>query len=125
MRWPRITPELAAVLGKEAGESFHFVLNNTTVKDNRIPPRGYTVAAYDRPGMAPVGARYANGQYWDETVYALPAGAVRVVASLYYQTASKEYIDFLRARGGAAGILLVVQSCGGPHGAVVVVVVCS
>ena len=33
-----LTPALAAELGKDAGESFHFVLNNTTVKDNRIPP---------------------------------------------------------------------------------------
>jgi Xaa-Pro aminopeptidase len=41
-----LTPELAAALGKDPGESFHFVLNNTTVKDNRIPPRGFTNAAY-------------------------------------------------------------------------------
>ncbi len=101
-----LTPELAAALGKDAGESFHFVLNNTTVKDNRIPPRGYTVAAYDRPGMVPVGATYADGQYWDETVYALPDSAARVVASFYYQTASKEYVDFLRANGGPDGAAL-------------------
>jgi hypothetical protein len=101
-----LTPELAAALGKAGGESFHFVLNNTTVKDNRIPPRGYMVAAYDRPGMAPVGATYADGQYWDETVYALPESAVRVVAGFYYQTASKEYIDFLRANGGPDGAVL-------------------
>lgn len=103
-----ITPELAAELGREAGASFHFVLNNTTVKDNRIPPRGYTAAAYNRPGLAPVGARYADGQYWDTTVYNLPANTVRVIARLYYQTASKEYIDFLRARGGPAGTVLGV-----------------
>ncbi len=101
-----LTPELAAALGKEAGESFHFVLNNTTVKDNRIPPRGYTVAAYNRPGMMPVGATYADGQYWDETVYSLPPSAVRVVAYLAYQTSSKEYIDFLRSKGGADGAAL-------------------
>jgi hypothetical protein len=101
-----LTPELAAQLGKQAGESFHFVLNNTTVKDNRIPPRGYTAAAYNRAGMAPVGAAYADGQYWDETRYALPQSAVRVTASVYYQTSSKEYIDFLRARGGQDGATL-------------------
>ncbi|MFN8467032.1 MAG: PQQ-dependent sugar dehydrogenase [Caldilineaceae bacterium] len=101
-----LTPELAAAVGKDAGESFHFVLNNTTVKDNRIPPRGYTVAAYARPGMVPVGATYADGQYWDETAYTLPDSAVRVVASFYYQTASKEYVDFLRANGGADGAAL-------------------
>jgi hypothetical protein len=101
-----ITPELAQVLGKEAGESFHFVLNNTVVKDNRIPPRGYTVAAYDRPGMVPVGATYTDGQFWDETVYPVPDNTARVVASFYYQTSSKEYIDFLRAKGGADGAAL-------------------
>jgi hypothetical protein len=103
-----ITPELAAVLGKDPGESFHFVLNNTTIKDNRIPPRGYTVAAYDRPGMRPVEADYFDGQYWDETMYSVPDNTVRVVASFYYQTASKEYIDFLRTRGGKDGAVLGV-----------------
>jgi hypothetical protein len=101
-----LTPELATFLGKDPGESFHFVLNNTTIKDNRIPPRGYTVAAFNRPGMAPVGATYADGQFWDDTVYNLPDNAVRVVASFYYQTASKEYIDFLRTRGGPDGAML-------------------
>jgi hypothetical protein len=98
-----ITPELAALVGKPAGESFHFVLNNTYLKDNRIPPRGYTVAAFDAPGLRPVGAAYADGQYWDETVYALPEATRRVEVTLYYQTASKEYIDFLRANGGEDG----------------------
>ena len=28
--------------GYTAGESFHFALNNMVVKDNRIPPRGFT-----------------------------------------------------------------------------------
>jgi hypothetical protein len=101
-----ITPELGQFLNLPAGASFHFILNNAVVKDNRIPPRGYTQAAYDRPGLRPVEATYADGQYWDETTYPLPAEAERVVATLYYQTASKEYIDFLRANGGADGSTL-------------------
>jgi hypothetical protein len=101
-----ITPELAAVVGLNPGPSFHFALNNTTYKDNRIPPRGYTVAAYDRPGMRPVGATYADAQYWDDTIYQVPAGSVRVIATLYYQTASSDYIDFLRELGGSDGALL-------------------
>lgn len=96
-----MTPELAAEVGLQGGPSFHFVLNNTVYKDNRIPPRGYTTAAYDRPGLRPVGASYAGGQYWDDTVYAVPAATVRVVATLYYQTSSADYIDFLRTNGGA------------------------
>lgn len=105
-----LTAELAAWLNQQAGqniysagESFHFVLNNSVIKDNRIPPRGYTQAAFDRPGLRPVGAMYGDGQYWDDTVYPLPPETERVVATLYYQTASKEYIDFLRAYGGVDG----------------------
>lgn len=98
-----ITPELAAQLGQQPGASFHFVLNNTVVKDNRIPPRGYTVAAYNRPGMQPIGAAYADGQNWDDTTYTLPVSATAISVTLYYQTASKAYIDFLRQAGGSDG----------------------
>ena len=104
-----ITPELAALLNRpdiSAGESFHFVLNNTILKDNRIPPRGYTISAFDQPGLRPVGATYADGQYWDDTQYVLPLNTQRVEARLYYQTSSKEYIDFLRTNGGADGATL-------------------
>jgi uncharacterized repeat protein (TIGR01451 family) len=101
-----ITPELAALLPQFAGESFHFVLNNTVIKDNRIPPQGYTQAAYDRPGLRPVGATYVDGQNWDETLYILPLETERVMATLYYQTASREYIDFLHANGGIDGLSL-------------------
>jgi hypothetical protein len=89
-----ITPELASLLRKPTGESFHFVLNNTVVKDNRIPPQGYRRAQFDQPGLRPVGATFADGQNWDETVYILPMETERVHAALYYQTASKEYVDF-------------------------------
>lgn len=98
-----ITPELAPIVDLPAGESFHFVLNNTYVKDNRIPPRGYTQTAFDKPGLRPVAASYTDGQYWDDTPYPIPNGTVRVEATLYYQTSSKEYIDFLRANGGVDG----------------------
>lgn len=100
---PGLTPALAGVLGLESGPSFHFALNNAIFKDNRIPPRGYTVAAFDQPGMRPVGATYVDGQYWDETSYTVPAGTTRIVATLYYQTSASEYIDFLREKGGADG----------------------
>jgi hypothetical protein len=103
-----LTPALAAALGRPelAGESFHFVLNNTVVKDNRIPPRGYSQIAFDQPGLRPVGATYADGQYWDDTMYTLPGAAERVAVTLYYQTSSKEYIDFLRGNGGLDGVAL-------------------
>jgi uncharacterized repeat protein (TIGR01451 family) len=101
-----ITPELADMLKMRDGESFHFVLNNTVIKDNRIPPRGYTQAAFNQPGLRPVAATYADGQYWDDTIYMLPDDTERVSAILYYQTSSKEYIDFLRINGALDGLTL-------------------
>jgi hypothetical protein len=88
---------------RTGGEPFCFLLNNTVMKDNRIPPRGYTQTAFDKPGLRPVGASYANGQYWDDTRYTLPAETDRVIVTFYYQTASREYVDFLRNRGGLDG----------------------
>jgi hypothetical protein len=101
-----ITPDLAAILGQPAGPSFHFVLNNTVEKDNRIPPRGYTQSLFDQPGLRPVGTTYADGQHWDDTTYTLPAETDSILVTLYYQTASKEYVDFLQQNGGVDGLAL-------------------
>jgi hypothetical protein len=101
-----ITPDLAEVLGLPPGESFHFVLNNTVVKDNRIPPQGYAQALYDQPGLRPVGVTYLDGQYWDDTQYVLPLETERVAVKLYYQTASREYVKFLESHGGVDGLTL-------------------
>ena len=94
-----LTQDLADYLGLEPGESFHFILNNTTLKDNRIPPRGYSIVAYNRPGLQPIGANYEDGQYWDITEYELPVETTWVIARLYYQTASGEYVNFLSSSG--------------------------
>jgi hypothetical protein len=72
------------------------VLNNRIFEDNRIPPRGFNNANYAAFGGAPVGHSYADGQYWDDTLYTLPAGAVRAEVKLYFQSTSKEFIEFLR-----------------------------
>ena len=101
-----ITSELAGQLGTNPEESFHFVLNNIVIKDNRIPPRGFTSQALTMRGLQPVGATYAPGQYWDDTQYSLPLATQSVVATLYYQTASKEYIDFLRTNSGVDAFTL-------------------
>jgi hypothetical protein len=87
---------VADLTGNEAGPSFHFALNNKLYKDNRIPPRGFTNAAFAGFGGAPVGASYVDGQYWDDTLFRVPPGATSAVVTLHYQTASKEYITFLR-----------------------------
>ncbi len=93
---PGISPELAAILGMPSGPSFHFVLNNKVYKDNRIPPRGFTNAAYADFGGAPVDYVYSDGQYWDDTYYSIPVTAASAKVNLYYQSTSKEFVEFLR-----------------------------
>lgn len=87
---------VAAATGLPEGESFHFAINNTWIKDNRIPPRGFTNANFEQIQAAPVGHAYADGQYWDDAAFAIPPGAVRADVRVYYQTTSREYIEFLR-----------------------------
>jgi hypothetical protein len=72
------------------------VLVNTWLKDNRIPPRGFTNSGFAAGQASPVGATYAEEQYWDESSYAIPPGAVRAEVLLRHQTTTKEYIEFLR-----------------------------
>ncbi len=93
---PGLSPSLAGALGLEPGKSFHFVLNDTIYSDNRIPPRGFTNIAFEEVQSPPVHYVYADGQYWDDTPYRLPQSADSVVVTLYYQTTSKEYVEFLR-----------------------------
>ncbi len=105
-----ITPALALELGVQEGESFNFVLNNTVIKDNRIPPRGVTQNEYDQPGLRPIGIEYLDNQYWDTTQYSLPMDATSVTVMLFYQVASKDYIDFLGNNGGYDGYVLETLS---------------
>jgi hypothetical protein len=93
---PGIETNLALALGLTPGPSLHFVLNNQVFEDNRTPPRGFTNANFAAFGGAPVGHHYADGQYWDDTLYTLPTGAVRAEVKLYYQSTSKEFVEFLR-----------------------------
>ena len=92
---------------EDAGhELFHFVLNDCIALDNRILPKGFTGAGDLQ--TAPVGSVYpetAPGSgvlaHWDATTYMIPVppaavAPIAVTATLRYQTASKEYIDFLR-----------------------------
>jgi hypothetical protein len=82
--------------GLPAGESFHLVLNNEVTKDNRIPPMGFNNSSFQAIQAQPVAHTYVDGQYWDDTCYAIPQGARDAVVTLYYQTTSREYIEFLR-----------------------------
>lgn len=100
---PVIGENIADVVGLPANTEFHFVLNNKWLKDNRIPPLGFTNAEYEAFGGAPVGAVYADGQNYDVTLYDIPPVATRVEVRLYYQSLSREYIEFLRDEGTPGG----------------------
>jgi hypothetical protein len=93
---PGLSPAVAAAIGLPAGDSFHFVLNDTVYSDNRIPPRGYTYANFEAIQSPPVAYTYADSQYWDETTYLLPMTANFVEVAFLYQTTTKEYVEFLR-----------------------------
>lgn len=91
-----LTADSAARYGLPAGPSFHFFLNDTIFKDNRIPPEGFTNSGFAERLAEPVGTFYIDSQYWDETRYTLPSTAANVIVTIYYQTISKEYVEFLR-----------------------------
>jgi hypothetical protein len=91
-----MTSATASSFGLQPGPSFHFFLNDTILSDDRIPPKGFTNLGFSLRRAEPVGRVYADSQYWDDTHYVLPASAARVTATLYYQTMSREYADFLR-----------------------------
>lgn len=87
---------VAKLTGLPAGESFHFALNNVWLFDNRIPPMGFTNAAFEAVQAGPVGYVYDDGQHWDDTLYGIPPGAVRAEVRVFHQTSTREYMEFLR-----------------------------
>jgi hypothetical protein len=91
-----LTSKMAKATGLNAGESFHLVLNNVVLSDNRIPPKGFTNAAFEAVLAQPVNYTYEDGQHWDDTLYEIPENAVQAVVTLYHQTTTKKYIEFLR-----------------------------
>jgi hypothetical protein len=103
-----MSADVAAAVGLPAGRSFHLSLNNLRLKDNRIPPRGFTNAAFAAIDAEPVGGTFADGQYWDDVTYPVGPTAVTAEVTLYYQTASREYVEFLRDTNttNAAGNIL-------------------
>jgi hypothetical protein len=74
-------------------------------KDNRIPPKGFRINEAAARLCEPVWhgssdanffsvAEYAGG--YDEHTLLLPSGCDRFEVRLYYQTTSREYVEFLR-----------------------------
>jgi hypothetical protein len=90
-----ISEAQAKKYGVKPGKSFHSVLNDTILKDNRIPPEGFSNAAFREHLSQPVGATYADGQYWDVFELDLPERCRKVVVKLMYQSISWEYLKFL------------------------------
>ena len=93
---PGLDEVTAPLVGVDPGPSLHFVLNNKVFLDNRIPPQGFSNASYDAFGGPPVAYTYGDGQYWDITPYTIPHHAASVEVTLYYQSTSKEFMEFLR-----------------------------
>jgi hypothetical protein len=93
---PGLDEVTAPLVGVDPGPSFHFVLNNKVFKDNRIPPQGFSNANYETFGGPPVAYTYGEGQYWDITTYEIPYDAATAEVTFYYQSTSKEFIEFLR-----------------------------
>ncbi|USN98616.1 MAG: hypothetical protein H6810_10650 [Phycisphaeraceae bacterium] len=91
-----VSADVAGIAGVPAGEGFHFAVNNMRLKDNRIPPRGFTNAGFEAAQSEPVGYAYADGDYWDDTEYTIPVGATSADVRVYYQSTSKEYVEFLK-----------------------------
>jgi hypothetical protein len=101
----------ACEIERDGKKQFHFVLNNCVAKDNRIPPLGFRPKAADDPDgeeAAPVGHAYPETSPGSgvlvnvdraDYVFPLAAGAAppfSATATLYYQTSSRDYIEFLR-----------------------------
>lgn len=83
-------------VGLPVGPTHHGAYCNVIYKDNRIPPRGFTNANFREIQSPPVGAGYSDGQYWDDVQFMPPVGTTRVTVRVFYQTLSKDYVEFLR-----------------------------
>ncbi|HXH27836.1 MAG TPA: hypothetical protein VNL37_02260 [Candidatus Polarisedimenticolia bacterium] len=109
LSWNRLTNLPDKTLGDLAAEAsgadyatFHFALNNTVHKDDRIPPLGFDYdTALERNALPVPDSQFGNPgpggkfDHWDTTAYDIPTGARSAVVRLLYQSTSWEYIQFL------------------------------
>lgn len=90
-------------LASDGEEGFHFVKTDEVLQDNRLPPRGFVPTSETQP----VGREYpvqpdGSLAHWDNAPYAIaipadaPLGIGVIRVTYWYQTASREYIEFLR-----------------------------
>jgi hypothetical protein len=100
-------------------KTFHFALATGRYKDNRIPPKGFRISdaasrisvpvegGVEKPGYF-TAAEYSGG--YDDVSLTIPGGADSVEVNLYYQTTSREYIEFLRDEINGTGNLTLPAS---------------
>ena len=102
--------------------TFHFALATDRYKDNRIPPKGFrindAVSRISEPKWHGATAldyftasEYTGG--YDEVSLNIPAGADNVEVNLYYQTTSREYVEFLRNEVNGTGYLTLTGTGAG------------
>jgi cytochrome c553 len=93
--------QLAASQASTQHETFHLVLNNTVVKDNRIPPYEMSYDEARKRNALPVPENQYGGtpggtyNYFDEMTLYPPADAAYATINMLYQPTSWEYIQFL------------------------------
>jgi hypothetical protein len=115
------THPTSTLTGEE--HSFHFALATGRYKDNRIPPKGFRSSeaaarqstsvwhGLDSPDLY-TAAEYAGG--YDDVSLDIATGADAVEVNLYYQTTSREYIEFLRDEiRGEGNLTLTDPGAGG------------
>jgi hypothetical protein len=95
-------------------KTFHFALATGRYKDNRIPPKGFRIgeaaARVSVPawGGSDVPNYFTDAEYtggYDEVLMTIAPDADYVEVNLYYQTTSREYIEFLRDEINGTGNL--------------------
>jgi hypothetical protein len=99
-------------------KTFHFALADDRYKDNRIPPMGFDVVgsvarlAQPRWDGADALDLFSVDEYdggYDDVTVSTVSGGDYVEVSLYYQTTSREYIEFLRDEINGAGNLTLTS----------------
>jgi hypothetical protein len=107
----------------DEAHTFHFALATDRYKDNRIPPKGFNIDAAASRLSEPkwegvsredlfTSVEYEGG--YDQVDMNIVAGAATVEINLYYQTTSREYIEFLRNEvNGTGNLTLTGTGAGG------------
>jgi hypothetical protein len=93
---PGVSQISASQLGILPGASFLTAFNDSMYYDSRIPPRGFDNEAFRLRKAEPVGASYADGQYWDLVEYTLPPEVTSLSITVRYQQVTEEFARFLR-----------------------------